>query len=206
MRADASVTDLAERFHMTLTGMRKHIGVLEQAELVTTEKVGRVRTCRLGARRLEEEAAWIENVPPAVGRALRRAGHGRRGTQTQGEASMVASREVSAAPTSNRTTVGTDSPSASWSSREPSTPRRGSCSRRGPRPELFRQWWVPKSSGATLLSCETGCPCRRQLPSGVRSPQGRDAHGVLRQVSRGGARMPASSGPTTKATTAPSRR
>jgi DNA-binding transcriptional ArsR family regulator len=61
MRADASVTLLAERFRMTLTGMRKHIGVLEQAELVTTEKVGRVRTCRLGPRRLEEEAAWIEN-------------------------------------------------------------------------------------------------------------------------------------------------
>ena len=61
MRADASVTGLAERFHMTLTGMRKHIGVLERAELVTTEKVGRVRSCRLGPRRLEEEAAWIEN-------------------------------------------------------------------------------------------------------------------------------------------------
>ena len=61
MRANASVTVLAERFHMTLTGMRKHIGVLEQAELVTTEKVGRVRSCKLGPRRLEEEAAWIEN-------------------------------------------------------------------------------------------------------------------------------------------------
>ncbi len=59
-RADASITDLAERFHMTLTGMKKHVGVLEQAGLVTTEKVGRVRTCKLGARRLEEETAWIE--------------------------------------------------------------------------------------------------------------------------------------------------
>jgi DNA-binding transcriptional ArsR family regulator len=59
-RADASVTDLAEKFHMTLTGMKKHVGVLEQAGLVTTEKVGRVRTCRLGLRRLEEEAVWIE--------------------------------------------------------------------------------------------------------------------------------------------------
>jgi DNA-binding transcriptional ArsR family regulator len=59
-RADASITDLAERFHMTLTGMRKHVGVLEQAGLVTTQKVGRVRTCKLGLRRLEEEAAWIE--------------------------------------------------------------------------------------------------------------------------------------------------
>ncbi len=61
MRADASVTTLAERFHMTLTGMRKHIGVLERAELVTTRKVGRVRTCSLGARPLDQEAAWIEN-------------------------------------------------------------------------------------------------------------------------------------------------
>src|SRR5580704_1240813 len=59
-RADASITALAERFHMTLTGMKKHVGVLELAGLVTTEKVGRVRTCRLGLRALEEEAAWIE--------------------------------------------------------------------------------------------------------------------------------------------------
>ena len=58
--ADASISDLAQTFHMTLTGMRKHVGVLEQAELVTTEKVGRVRTCRLGPRRLDEETAWIE--------------------------------------------------------------------------------------------------------------------------------------------------
>ena len=59
-RADASITALAEKFHMTLTGMKKHVGVLEQAELVTTEKVGRVRTCKLGLRGLQEEAAWIE--------------------------------------------------------------------------------------------------------------------------------------------------
>jgi DNA-binding transcriptional ArsR family regulator len=58
--ANASITDLAEKFHMTLTGMKKHVGVLERAGLVTTEKVGRVRTCKLGQRRLEEEAAWIE--------------------------------------------------------------------------------------------------------------------------------------------------
>jgi DNA-binding transcriptional ArsR family regulator len=59
-RSDASITTLADRFQMTLTGMKKHVGVLEQAGLVTTEKVGRVRTCKLGRRRLEEEAAWIE--------------------------------------------------------------------------------------------------------------------------------------------------
>ena len=59
-RADASITDLADAFHMSLTGMRKHVGVLERAELVTTRKVGRVRTCTLGPRRLEDETAWIE--------------------------------------------------------------------------------------------------------------------------------------------------
>lgn len=57
---DASITDLAEKFHITLTGMKKHISVLEQAGLVSTEKVGRVRKCRLGTRRLDQEAAWIE--------------------------------------------------------------------------------------------------------------------------------------------------
>src|SRR5258706_14284575 len=59
-RADASITALAERFHMTLTGMKKHVSVLERAGLVSTEKIGRVRTCKLGLRGLEEEAAWIE--------------------------------------------------------------------------------------------------------------------------------------------------
>ena len=59
-RAEASITELAEKFHMTLTGMKKHVGVLEQAGLVATRKVGRVRTCKLGLRRLDEEAAWIE--------------------------------------------------------------------------------------------------------------------------------------------------
>ncbi|RWM05411.1 MAG: helix-turn-helix transcriptional regulator [Mesorhizobium sp.] len=59
-RGDASITELAEKFHMTLTGMKKHVGVLEQAGLVATEKVGRVRTCKLGLSGLEEEAVWIE--------------------------------------------------------------------------------------------------------------------------------------------------
>jgi len=59
-RAECSITDLAERFHMTLTGMRKHVGVLEEAGLVVTEKVGRVRYCRVGARRLDEVTAWID--------------------------------------------------------------------------------------------------------------------------------------------------
>lgn len=59
-RADASITALAQRFDMTLTGMKKHVDVPEQAGFVTTAKVGRVRTCRLGLRSLQEEAQWIE--------------------------------------------------------------------------------------------------------------------------------------------------
>jgi DNA-binding transcriptional ArsR family regulator len=59
-RSDASITDLADRFEMTLTGMKKHVAVLEGVGLVTTRKVGRVRTCQLGRRRLEEAAAWID--------------------------------------------------------------------------------------------------------------------------------------------------
>lgn len=58
-RRDASISDLASAFDMTLTGMKKHVQVLEDAGLVTTEKVGRVRSCRLGPRRLQEETAWI---------------------------------------------------------------------------------------------------------------------------------------------------
>jgi DNA-binding transcriptional ArsR family regulator len=59
-RSEASITKLADRFHMTLTGMKKHVAVLEDAGLVTTEKVGRVRHCRIGTHRLDEVAAWIE--------------------------------------------------------------------------------------------------------------------------------------------------
>jgi DNA-binding transcriptional ArsR family regulator len=59
-QADASISALANQFHMSLTGMKKHVAVLERAGLVATQKIGRVRTCKLGQRRFEEEAAWIE--------------------------------------------------------------------------------------------------------------------------------------------------
>lgn len=59
-RSESSITDLADRFDMTLTGMRKHVGVLEEAGLVLTEKVGRVRRCRIGTRRLDEVTSWID--------------------------------------------------------------------------------------------------------------------------------------------------
>ena len=65
-RGDASITDLAHTFDMTLTGMKKHVRVLEDAGLVTSAKVGRVRTCRLGPRRLSDERAWIEKYRQMV--------------------------------------------------------------------------------------------------------------------------------------------
>ena len=58
-RRQASISELAEEFDMTLTGVKKHVQLLEDAGLVRTQKVGRVRTCSLGTRRLTAEAAWI---------------------------------------------------------------------------------------------------------------------------------------------------
>ena len=73
-RRDASISELADAFDMTLTGMKKHIRILEQAGLVDTTKVGRVRTCRLGKRRLDDMAAWIENYQRMVEERLDRLG------------------------------------------------------------------------------------------------------------------------------------
>jgi DNA-binding transcriptional ArsR family regulator len=58
-RREASISELAEQFEMTLTGLKKHVQILEDAGLVRTQKIGRVRTCTLGKRRLTAEAAWI---------------------------------------------------------------------------------------------------------------------------------------------------
>ena len=59
-RGEASISDLAAKFEMTLTGIKKHVQILEGAGLLTTAKVGRVRSCKLGPRRLESETAWID--------------------------------------------------------------------------------------------------------------------------------------------------
>ncbi len=59
-QGSATISELAEPFEMTLTGVKKHVHVLEQAELVTTQKVGRARQCSLGPRRLEDAQEWIE--------------------------------------------------------------------------------------------------------------------------------------------------
>jgi len=71
---DASISDLAANFEMTLTGMKKHVAVLEEAGLVTTEKVGRVRNCRLGPRRLDAETAWIARYEQMLEARLDRLG------------------------------------------------------------------------------------------------------------------------------------
>ncbi|MFD6753649.1 ArsR/SmtB family transcription factor [Micromonospora gifhornensis] len=57
--APATISDLAEPFAISLTGMKKHVRVLEEAGLVVTEKVGRARRCRLGTERLDDAMAWI---------------------------------------------------------------------------------------------------------------------------------------------------
>jgi DNA-binding transcriptional ArsR family regulator len=73
-QSDTSITELAETFGMTLTGIKKHVAVLEEAKLVSTEKIGRVRTCRLGPRRLEAETAWITNYQQMLAARLNRLG------------------------------------------------------------------------------------------------------------------------------------
>jgi DNA-binding transcriptional ArsR family regulator len=73
-RGDASISDLADSFSMTLTGIKKHVHVLEEAGLLTTEKVGRVRTCKLGPRRLEDEMAWISQYRQMLEARLDRLG------------------------------------------------------------------------------------------------------------------------------------
>jgi len=69
-RGDASITELADAFEMTLTGMKKHVQILEDARLLKSEKVGRVRVCRLGSRRLTDEAAWIAKYEKMVNARL----------------------------------------------------------------------------------------------------------------------------------------
>ena len=73
-RSDAAISELAERFDMTLTGMKKHVQVLESAGLVTTKKVGRVRHCSLGARRLDREAEWLATYRRTLEARLNRLG------------------------------------------------------------------------------------------------------------------------------------
>ena len=71
---DASISDLAAAFSMTLTGMKKHVRALEDVGLVSTEKVGRVRTCRLGPARLDAESAWIAEYRRMLERRFDRLG------------------------------------------------------------------------------------------------------------------------------------
>ena len=84
-RRDASISELAEKFEITLTGIKKHVQILEQSGLVTTEKVGRVRSCRLGPRRLEDEAAWISKYRQMLDARLNR--HGEFLERTKGKPS-----------------------------------------------------------------------------------------------------------------------
>ena len=73
-KSEAGITELAEAFDITLTGIKKHVGVLEAAGLVTTQKIGRVRHCQLGPRRLDAETEWIEDYRRMLEGRLNRLG------------------------------------------------------------------------------------------------------------------------------------
>ena len=151
-RADASITDLAGKFHMTLTGMKKHVGVLEQAGLVTTEKVGRVRTCTLGLRRLEEEAAWIERYRQLWDARFEELD---KVVEELKRKEKVDGRKKRAwpPPMKNGTTVERKSERELVTTRTFNGPAR-LVFEAWTKPELFKRWWVPKSMGMSLRSCE----------------------------------------------------
>ena len=147
--AECSITDLAEMFDMTLTGMRKHVGVLEQAGLVITEKVGRVRCCRIGARRLDEVATWIGTYHKLWDTRFRELDKvveelKQKELQDGRTKDREAARRTTVERRSDREVIVTRSFDApvrlvfeAWSN-----------------PELFQRWWVPKSMGMTLHACE----------------------------------------------------
>jgi DNA-binding transcriptional ArsR family regulator len=70
----ATLSEIAVPYEMSLTGLKKHVRVLEDAELVTTEKVGRARRCTLGPRRLEDVQRWIEAYQRTLEERLDRLG------------------------------------------------------------------------------------------------------------------------------------
>ena len=179
-RADASITDLAGKFHMTLTGMKKHVGVLEQAGLVTTEKVGRVRTCKLGPRDWPPRRHGSRGTP-ALGRTLRRVGQGRRGNK-QKEKVDGRDRESDPATGKNPTTAERTSEREFVVTRTFKA-RRTSFSRRGPSPNC--------SSGGGRRSrlASPSSPARPMLARGASTVScsatlPRTSHGVLRSVPR----------------------
>lgn len=150
-RSDASITDLAETFHMTLTGMKKHVDVLERAGLVITEKVGRVRTCRLGLSRLEEEMAWIERYRQLW-------------EDARFEALEMVIEDLKRRPM-DETKVNDPIPAKNCTDVNRPSERELVITRTfdGPahlvfeawtKPELLMRWWAPKSFGICFLSCE----------------------------------------------------
>ncbi len=137
---------------MTLTGMKKHVGVLEQVGLVTTEKVGRVRTCALGPRRLDEEAAWLEDTAfagphdsPNWTALLKNSNKRRRSMNTKSAGESAA--------TKNLTTVEQKGEIELVVTRTVNAPVH-LVWLAWTQAELFRRWWVPKSYGLTLVACE----------------------------------------------------
>ena len=137
---------------MTLTGMKKHVGVLELAGLVTTEKVGRVRTCKLGPRRLDEETAWIERYCQLWASRFDELD---KIVEELKQKEIVNGRNKRTEPAPRRTArQRNESPIVSWSSSEPSMLRRASCSRRGPSPSCSNGGGYREVDGRVPAFCE----------------------------------------------------
>jgi DNA-binding transcriptional ArsR family regulator len=73
-RGPATIGELAEPFGLTLNGIKKHVGILEEVDLVVTTKVGRARECRLGPAQLEDATSWIDDYRRTWQRRLDRFG------------------------------------------------------------------------------------------------------------------------------------
>src|SRR3989454_471904 len=180
-RADASITDLAETFHMTLTGMKKHVGVLEQAGLVTTKKIGRVRNCQLGPRRLEEETVWLERDPQRWDERFDALDKGVEAL-TRKEKSDERKKRKEARPRKEPHHGGTE------------VGPRGGCHADHQRPGAHRVRGIYQGRAAQALVgaqvdgndpavLRGGCSCRRQVPIGIR-PRWPRACRVFRHVCR----------------------
>jgi DNA-binding transcriptional ArsR family regulator len=73
-RGPATIGELAGPFGLTLNGIKKHVGILEEVDLVVTTKVGRARQCQLGPAQLEDATSWIDDYRRTWQRRLDRFG------------------------------------------------------------------------------------------------------------------------------------
>ena len=182
---------------MTLTGMKKHVSVLEQAGLLTTQKVGRVRTLQaLRHRGLEQEAAWIERYRQLLGAALRCVGQGRRGIETGRKRSMGANEKNDAASgknhsSKNRTTVERTSERELVVTRTFNAPVHIACSRPGASPSCSSSGGRRSRLACRVYFLRDGCSApEASIVSCSATRPRRSRDGVFRPVHRSDPELP----------------